>query len=129
MARPLLFALVFSLSGTSLLQAQQAPPEPLFLHAPQDALALLLPDPTFATEELVAVRGELFAGKQIDAAHPLTLALDLAAAVSEVAIFETRSMLASGAVAVSGRLQNAAQSQVIFVQRGEMVTGTVRDGA
>lgn len=109
--------------------SQQPAPEPLFLAAPQDALSTVSPDPTFASESLVGVRSELFSAAPIDALHPLVLALDLESGVRENARFETRTALASGAIAFSGSLDGAPQSQVIFVQRGEVVTGTVRDGA
>ncbi len=109
--------------------SQQSAPESLFLVAPLDALSAVGPDPTFSSENLVGVRAELLGASPIDAAHPLVLALDLESGVRENARFETRAELASGAIAFSGSLDGAPQSQVIFVQRGEVVAGTVRDGA
>ncbi|HUR28775.1 MAG TPA: M12 family metallo-peptidase, partial [Planctomycetota bacterium] len=125
----ILFAASFFLAfqPTSAL-AQQA--EPLFLRAPSDALAPVAPDPTFANDALVAVRVELLDGvSAIDAAHPLALVLELELGQGDVALFDTRSVLGSGAVAFLGTLRDAAQSQVILVQRGGVVSGTVRDGA
>ena len=109
--------------------AQEPSPEALFVVAPDDALAAVAPDPTFSLERLVGVRSELFAGIPIDALHPLLLSLDLESGVRENVRFHARTSLSSGALAFSGELEGAAQSQVIFVQREGVLTGTVRDGA
>lgn len=113
--------------GTAL--AQQTAPPALFLDAPDDALGAVAPDPTFAAASLVAVRCELLATSGVDAQHPLQLSLDLEPGVRESVRFESCATLASGAMAFSGSLEGAPQSQVILVQHGDVVAGTVRDGA
>src|SRR5688500_2435600 len=110
MARVLHLALLLALPALSSA-SQQPAPEALFLAAVDDALAPVAPDPTFASHALVAVRSELLSGVALDAQHPLRLALDLEAGVREVARFEQRTALASGALAFSGVLENASQSQ------------------
>ncbi len=129
MARSVFAAFLFLGLPCAPALSQQLAPESLFLAAPIDALSTVGPDPTFASANLVGVRSELFLSAPIDALHPLVLALDLESGVRENARFEARTVLASGAIALSGSLDGAPQSQVIFVQRGEVVTGTVRDGA
>src|SRR5690349_16709123 len=129
MKRSHLAAVLFSTFAMSAAPVQQPAAPALFLDAPHDAYAPVKPDATFAAERLVAVRTELFADAKIDFVHPLVLSLELESGAGELASFEQRETLASGGVGLIGRLQNTAQSQVIFLLRGDRVTGTVRDGA
>jgi hypothetical protein len=123
----LLTLCALSLSPLALSQ-QPAAPE-LFLAAPDDALASVDPDPTFFEQRLIAVRSELFAAAApIDAGHALALVLELEPGLLETARFEQRASLASGALAFSGSLVGARQSQVCVVLRDGIATGTVRDG-
>ncbi|MBK8180593.1 MAG: hypothetical protein IPK67_17190 [Planctomycetes bacterium] len=109
-------------------QGQAPAPQALFTPAGDQALANVPPDPTFATERLVAVRAELLPDT-IDLARAPRFALELESGKLETALLDRSETLPSGAVAFGGSLEGAPQSSVHLVRRGNTVAGSVRDGA